>query len=170
MIERDIQLLHLPNNADSLHAVILSAAEQSNVDASLVDSVELYHLAGATEKVVDSVTRALALSLSQYSSSGSSSLGISSGQRLGLSGVFGGVDGVYTLAQRVMGIYERDLGNKRGEVESGKWELLEVLMRLKKGMGEFEADRPDLALEVSNLPSFSNRNRNHYCPPCSAQS
>jgi nuclear pore complex protein Nup93 len=124
--------------------IVISAAEQSTVDSSMVDSVELYHLAGAYDKVVETVNRALGQSLSS-----GSSLPLSSGsQSLSLSGAFGGVSDLESLGQRVAQIYERDL-SRRSQIGKNNWETMTVLLRLKQAMREFAGDRPDLALQVS---------------------
>lgn len=158
MIERDLSLLKLSNSDEYLRAVVLSAAEQSASDSSLIDSIELYHLAGSYDKVVESVNRALGHSLasagtgSRSGSGGGSGSGTerlkTSGAEVGLSGAFGGAEDLYGLAQRVYSVYEKDMG-KRSKVSKGGWETLGTLLRLKQGMAEFAADRPDLALEVS---------------------
>lgn len=145
LIERDIKLLKLRDDEDYIKAVILSAADQSSLDASLVDSIELYHLAGAYDRVVDSVNRALGHSLAQPNASLTALAG---GQSLGLSGAFSGAEDAYDLGQRVQGVYERDVA-KRSKVKREARETLEVLLKLKKAMKEFEAKRPDLALDVS---------------------
>jgi nuclear pore complex protein Nup93 len=145
LIERDLKLLKLTDEREYVQAVILSAADQSSSDASLVDSIELYHLAGSYDRVVDSVNRALGHSLAQPNGALSS---ISGGQSLGLSGAFGGAEDVYQLAQRVQQVYERDVA-RRNKVRRDAWETLEVLLKLKRGMREFMSDRPDIALEVS---------------------
>lgn len=145
IIERSLPLVGLNNTEEYIRAIVLSAAEQSGVDASLVDSIELFHLAGATDKVVEAVTRALAHSLSQ-NPGGAGGGGLVTERRLGLNGAFGGTEDAYDLAQRVMRVYAHE---GRRNVDGRAWEVLEVLSRLKKGLKEFEADRPDLALEVS---------------------
>jgi nuclear pore complex protein Nup93 len=154
VIERDLSLLKLSNSDEYLRAVVLSAAEQSASDSSLIDSIELFHLAGSYDKVVESVNRALGHSLASAgsgaggtaSSAGSERLK-TSGAEVGLSGAFGGAEDLYGLAQRVYSVYEKDMG-KRSKVSKGGWETLGTLLRLKQGMAEFAADRPDLALEV----------------------
>ncbi|GFZ43143.1 hypothetical protein JCM24511_00862 [Saitozyma sp. JCM 24511] len=157
VIERDLSLLKLSNSDEYLRAVVLSAAEQSASDSSLIDSIELYHLAGSYDKVVESVNRALGHSLasagtgSRSGSGGGSGSGTerlkTSGAEVGLSGAFGGAEDLYGLAQRVYSVYEKDMG-KRSKVSKGGWETLGTLLRLKQGMAEFAADRPDLALET----------------------
>ena len=142
MIERDLALLRLTNSSDYLRHVVLSAADQSALDASLTDSIELYHLAGAYDKVVESVNRALGSSLSLPMNPGPS---ITPG--LGLSGAFGGVSDLYGLAQRVRQVYENDLA-RRNTVPKGAWETLGVLVQLKLALSQFAAERADLALEV----------------------
>jgi hypothetical protein len=162
VIERDLSLLKLSNSDEYLRAVVLSAAEQSASDSSLIDSIELYHLAGSYDKVVESVNRALGGSLASAGTSGSAAGGSgsaserlkTSGAEVGLSGAFGGAEDLYGLAQRVYSVYERDMG-KRSKVSKGGWETLGTLLRLKQGMAEFAADRPDLALEVGETISQS---------------
>jgi nuclear pore complex protein Nup93 len=151
LIERDLKLLKMSDERQYVQDVILSAADQSSLDASLVDSIELYHLAGAYDRVVDSVNRALGHSLAQPNASLSS---IGGGQSLGLSGAFGGAEVVYELAQRVQAVYDRDV-SRRNKVKRESWETLEMLLKLKKGMKEFMANRPDLALGVSFRPATS---------------
>ncbi|WVQ97122.1 hypothetical protein IAU59_004232 [Kwoniella sp. CBS 9459] len=143
IIERDLQLLKLADEQDYLRQVVLSAAEQSSLDASLTDSIELYHLAGAYDQVVEAVNRSLGHSLGQSSSQPLSS----DAQTIGLSGAFGGVNDVYGLAQRVHDVYEKDFA-KRTRVSKIHWETLEVLLQLKLALSQFAADRPDLALET----------------------
>jgi nuclear pore complex protein Nup93 len=127
---------------------VLSAANQSALDASLTDSIELYHLAGAYDKVVETVNRALGHSLSMSTSSATSGEKISSSLGLGTGGAFGGLgDDLYGLAGRVWGMYEKDFGKRNG-VSRGGWETLGMLLRLKKALSEYAAQRPDLALEV----------------------
>lgn len=121
---------------------MLSAAEQSALDASLPDSIELYHLAGAYDKVIESVNRALGHSLGQ-----SQPQPIQSDQNLGLSGAFGGASDVYGLAQKVYEVYNRD-ASRRTKVDKKAWETLGMLLTLKRALREYEGDRPDLALEV----------------------
>ncbi|ORX34270.1 Nup93/Nic96-domain-containing protein [Kockovaella imperatae] len=142
IIERDLALLRLNNSSDYLRHVVLSAADQSALDASLTDSIELYHLAGAYDKVVESINRALGSSLSLPMNPGPS---VAPG--LGLSGAFGGVQDLYGLAQRVHQVYEHDLV-KRNKVSKMAWDTLGVLIQLKAGLSQFAAERPDLALET----------------------
>ena len=137
-----MSLLRLSDSSDYLRHVVLSAADQTALDASLIDSIELYHLAGAYDKVVETVNRALGASLSLPSSGGGSKLG------LGMSGAFGGVQDLPDLAQRVYHVYENDFA-KRSKVQRGAFETLGVLLQLKLGLSQFGEDRPDLALEVS---------------------
>ncbi|EIW72690.1 hypothetical protein TREMEDRAFT_70789 [Tremella mesenterica DSM 1558] len=140
-IERDLHLLKLNDEADYLRQVVLSAADQSALDASLADSIELYHLAGAYDKVVETVNRALGHSLGQASQP------VKAGSELGLTSAFGGAQDLYSLAQKVWQVYEKDFG-KRTRVSKAHWETLSVLLRLKLGLAQFAADRPDLALET----------------------
>ena len=144
LIERDLRLLKLSDESEYLRAVVLSAADQSAVDASLTDSIELYHLAGAYDKVVESVNRALGHSLGQTAAQPLSS----EAKSLGLSGAFGGAQDLFGLAQRVYAVYEKDFA-KRTKVQKGAWETLGILLQLKQALSQFSADRPDLALEVS---------------------
>ncbi|CAD6583189.1 MAG: hypothetical protein TREMPRED_003480 [Tremellales sp. Tagirdzhanova-0007] len=143
VIERDLRLLKLSDESEYLRAVVVAAADQAAVDASLNDCIELYHLAGAYEKVIDSVNRALGHSLAQ---TGPQPLK-SDAESLGLSGAFGGASDVYGLAQRVHSVYEKDFA-KRTRVSKGAWETLGTLLQLKKALSQFAADRPDLALET----------------------
>lgn len=143
MIERDLRLLKLSDESEYLRAVVLAAADQAAIDASLTDSIELYHLAGAYDKVIESVNHALGHSLAQ---TGPQPLK-SDAESLGLSGAFGGASDVYGLAQRVHSVYEKDFG-KRTRVSKGAWETLGTLLQLKQALSQFAADRPDLALEV----------------------
>ena len=153
MIERDLRLLKLSDESEYLRAVVVAAADQAAVDASLNDCIELYHLAGAYEKVIDSVNRALGHSLAQ---TGPQPLK-SDAESLGLSGAFGGASDVYGLAQRVHSVYEKDFA-KRTRVSKGAWETLGTLLQLKKALSQFAADRPDLALEVCS-PKFMSTGR-----------
>lgn len=149
IIERDLALLKLSDASEYLRAVVLSAADQSLADGALIDSIELYHLAGSYAKVVESVNRALGRSISQ---AGSQPLR-SEAQKVGLSGAFGagtadgGEQDLYALARRVRDVYERDAAKREG-VPQGAWETLGLLLQLKEAMAQFAADRPDLALEV----------------------
>lgn len=147
MIERDLKLLKLEDEQDYLRQVVLAAADQSSLDSSLTDSIELYHLAGSYDKVVETVNRALGHSLSQ--TAGTAPLPSDAAQ-IGLTGAFGGAPDLYSLAQKVHAVYERDFG-KRTRVSSLHWETLETLLQLKLALAQFAADRPDLALEVSEL-------------------
>lgn len=146
LIERDLKLLDLHDPKAHIQSVILSAAEQSNIDASLVDSIELYHLANAPEKVIDAVTRTLAQSLSLHSGNRSVHLG----QRLDLQGAFGGTEDILQLANTVLRVYEHD-NSARQIIGPKKWDALKTLVLLKRAMGEFDADRPEQALEVSYI-------------------
>lgn len=146
MIESALPLLKLSDRADGeyMKHIVLSAAEQSSLDASLLDSVELYHLAGAGDKVVETVNRALATSLS---SGGGESVVGRQGQGLGLSSAFGGSNDLYSLAQKVHAVYERDLA-ARARISRGAWETLGTLLLLRKAFGEWAAERPDLCLST----------------------
>jgi nuclear pore complex protein Nup93 len=145
VIERDLELLRLSDSKDYLRHIVLSAASQSAIDSSLTDSLELYHLAGAHDKVIETVNRALGHSLSsntQMSEKISSTLGVGS--------AFGGLgEDLYALGEKVWGLYEGV-----GRVERGGWETLGVLLRLKKGLREFDNGRPDLALEVCPIKLY----------------
>ncbi|WVR05746.1 hypothetical protein IAU60_002771 [Kwoniella sp. DSM 27419] len=143
VIERDLKLLRLSDEQDYLRQVVLAAAEQSSLHASLTDSIELFHLAGAYDKVVETVNRSLGHSLAQASNTPLQS----DAQSIGLSGAFGGASDVYGLALKVHSVYEKDSA-KRSRVSRIHWETLEVLLRLKTALGQFAADRPDLALET----------------------
>ncbi|KAK4687416.1 nuclear pore complex protein Nup93, partial [Tremellales sp. Uapishka_1] len=143
VIERDLKLLKLQDSQDYLRAVVLSAAEQSTMDTSLTDSIELYHLAGAYDKVVETVNRALGHSLGQASNTPLTS----DSTNLGLSGAFGGAQDLMSLARTVYNVYEKDFG-KRTRVEKSHWETLELLLQLKMALQQFKEDRPDLALET----------------------
>jgi nuclear pore complex protein Nup93 len=143
VIERDLSLLKLSNSDEYLRAVVLAAADQSASDSSLVDSIELYHLAGAYEKVVESVNRVLGHSLASTSQEPLRS----DASAVGLSGAFGGAADLFALAQRVHAVYEKDVV-KRSKVAKGTWETLGTLLLLKRAMTEFASDRPDLALDV----------------------
>jgi len=152
VIERDLRLLKLSDESEYLRAVVLAAADQSTIDSSLTDSIELYHLAGAIDKVVESVNRALGHSLSQTAPQPLNS----DAQNLGLSGAFGGVSDLYGLAQRVHAVYEKDVG-KRTRVSKIAWETLGTLLLLKLALSQFAHDRPDLALEVCHSQLFTSR-------------
>lgn len=134
----------MSNESEYLRAVVLAAADQSAIDASLTDSIELYHLAGAYDKVVETVNRALGHSLSQTAPQPI----YSDAESLGLSGAFGGASDLYGLAQRVHLVYEKDFG-KRTRVSKVAWETLGTLLLLKLALSQFTQDRPDHALEVS---------------------
>lgn len=144
LIERDLALLGVNAKDEYFKHIVLSAAEQSSLDSNLVDSIELYHLAGASEKVIETVNRALGASLSLPS--GAPPVHQSNG--LGISGAFGGAGDLYSLAQRVHAVYERDFAT-RNRVVKGSWETLGLLLKLKLALEQFTNDRPDLALEVS---------------------
>ncbi|ADV21182.1 nucleoporin-interacting protein NIC96, putative [Cryptococcus gattii WM276] len=144
VIERDLKLLKLEDEQDYLRQVVLAAADQSSLDSSLTDSIELYHLAGSYDKVVETVNRALGHSLSQ--TAGAAPLPSDAAQ-VGLTVAFGGAPDLYSLAQKVHAVYERDFG-KRTRVSSLHWETLETLLQLKLALAQFAADRPDLALET----------------------
>ena len=139
-------MLRLSDSEDYLRAVVLAAADQSLADNSLIDSIELFHLAGSYEKVIESVNRALGHSLGQP---GAVPLK-SDAKNVGLSGAFGGAEDLYSLAEKVRFVYERDIG-KKNKVSRGSWETLSILLKLKLAMSQFNKDRPDLALEVSFL-------------------
>ncbi|ODN84353.1 hypothetical protein L202_00321 [Cryptococcus amylolentus CBS 6039] len=149
VVEKDLKLLKLENEHDYLRQVVLSAADQSSLDASLIDSIELYHLAAAYDKVVETVNRALGHSLSSSSTYSliPGSDPTSAPSAVGLTGAFGGATDLYSLAQRVHAVYDRDYG-KKSRVSSIHWETLETLLRLKLALAQFAADRPDLALET----------------------
>lgn len=142
----------MTDEQDYLRHVVLSAADQSALDASLIDSIELYHLAGSYDKVVETVNRALGQSLAGASSKNQALE--SEAQNLGLSGAFGGVSDLGSLASKVHAVYERDFA-RRTRVSKGNWETLGILLMLKKALAAFAADRPDLALEVSSVLAFS---------------
>ncbi|WWC58422.1 uncharacterized protein I303_100962 [Kwoniella dejecticola CBS 10117] len=149
LIEKDLKLLKLADEADYLKNVVLSAAEQSLLDSSLIDSIELYHLAGNYDKVIQSVNKSLGQSLSSSSggTSNSAELNNDNLQSVGLSGAFGGTNDIFQLAHKVHDVYERDFA-KRTKVSRIHWETLEVLLKLKLGLRQFHEDRPDLALET----------------------
>ncbi|KIS01485.1 nuclear pore complex protein Nup93 [Cryptococcus deuterogattii 2001/935-1] len=144
VIERDLKLLKLEDEQDYLRQVVLAAADQSSLDSSLTDSIELYHLAGSYDKVVETVNRALGHSLSQ--TAGTAPLPSDAAQ-VGLTVAFGGASDLYSLAQKVHAVYEGDFG-KRTRVSTLHWETLETLLQLKLALAQFAADRPDLALET----------------------
>ncbi|WWC86091.1 uncharacterized protein L201_000962 [Kwoniella dendrophila CBS 6074] len=146
IIEKDLSLLKLQDEKDYLKQVVLSAAEQSLLDSSLIDSIELYHLSGEFDKVVETVNKSLGQSLSS-SSSATENLDSEHSKTIGLSGSFGGINDIYTLAQKVFNVYEKDF-SKRTKVSKLHWETLEVLLKLKLGLKQFQDDRPDLALET----------------------
>ena len=110
-----------------------------------MDSIELYHLAGSHERVIDAVTRALAHSLSLHGSARSIQLG----ERLGLKGAFGGSQDILQLVDNVLGVYQKDLA-ARQTIEQSKWDALGVLMTLKRAMSDYAADRLESALDVSH--------------------
>ncbi len=160
----------------------MKAAEQANSDASLTDTIELYHLSGSYDKVVETINKALGHSLSSSPSSSAAYINpqlksidqnrtqngsSGSGLGLGLSGAFGGSDDLRGLAEKVKAVYERDF-SKRTRISKSNWEILEILLLLQRGMAEFAADRPDLALEVgfilqpSSLLDRSRRPRLHF--------
>lgn len=145
IIERDLDLLRLSNERDYIREVVLAAADQAANDASLADSVELYHLAGDYDKVVYAVNRALGHSLGQPS--GAPIDPAQAPAAVGLSGAFGGVSDVEGLASRVHNVYFNDF-SKRSRISNRNWDSLEVLLKLKHGLGQFAAGRPDLALET----------------------
>jgi len=160
LIEKDLKLLNLSNEDDYLRQIVLKAAEQANSDASLTDSIELYHLSGSYDKIIETINKALGHSLSSSSASTSkfthpsTTADGSAGGNLGLNGAFGGVDDLRGLALRVKDVYERDFG-KRTKISKTNWEILEMLLALQKGMAEFASERPDLALEVNFSPGTS---------------
>ncbi|KAL7423797.1 nuclear pore complex subunit [Cryptotrichosporon argae] len=155
VVERDLKLLKLADEQDYLRSVVLTAAEGAAADPSLADAVELYHLAGAYDRVVETVNRALGHALAQpgsVSASASRSTAPAQTQAGGaggsISGAFGGAgNDVYALAARVHEVYARDFA-KRSRVDARAWETLQVLLKLRRGLAEFYADRPDLALET----------------------
>lgn len=141
-IERDLALLNLSDEDDYLREVVLAAADQAANDASLAESVELYHLAGAYDKVVEVVTRALGHSLS-----GSSPHFERTSAPVSLSGAFGGATDLDALASAVYKVYGSDM-MKRGRVLDRNWDVLEVLLKLRAGLEQYAAKRPDLALQT----------------------
>lgn len=141
VVERDLQLLNLKDDQDYLRSVVLAAADQASADASLADSVELYHLAGAYDKVVENVNRALGHSLG-----GSASLDANAPD-VGLSGAFGGAADLETLATRVQSVYAHDF-SVRSRIAQKGWDTLETLLKLKHAMSQYASDRPDLALQT----------------------
>jgi nuclear pore complex protein Nup93 len=143
MIERDFPLLNLTSTDEYFQQVVLSAANQSALDSSLIDSIELYHLAGAPDKVIETVNRALGQSLSLPNAAQQ----VTRSNDLGISGAFGGADDLYGLARRVHEVYEPEFA-KRGRAGKNGWETLGVLLSLKKGLQEFSQGRPDVALQV----------------------
>ena len=143
LIEQHFPLLNLPSTDEFFRKIVLSSAEQSALDSSLIDSIELYHLANAPDKVIETVNRALGASLSIPNANSA----VSSGNDLGISGAFGGVSDLYSLAGRVRDVYERDVV-KRSKIPAGAWETLGVLVKLKLGLSQFAQGRADLALEV----------------------
>ncbi|KAL1407707.1 nuclear pore complex subunit [Vanrija albida] len=145
VIERDLDLLHLADDQDYLQSVVLAAADQASADASLADSVELYHLAGAYDKVVEAVNRALGHSLGQ--ASGAPFTAAQTPASVGLSGAFGGATDLESLSSRVHDVYAHDF-SKRSRISQRNWDTLEVLLKLKLALSQFAADRPDLALET----------------------
>ncbi|WVQ62366.1 uncharacterized protein L199_000506 [Kwoniella botswanensis] len=145
IIEKDLKLLKLVDEQDYLKQVVLNAAEQSSLDSSLIDSIELYHLAGSYDKVVENVNRSLGHSLGQSSSVDVGSTNTEN--TIGLSGAFGGTNDIYTLALKVHDVYENDF-TKRTRVSKLHWDTLEVLLKLKLGLKQFNENRPDLALET----------------------
>nr|XP_031861265.1 uncharacterized protein CI109_003235 [Kwoniella shandongensis]KAA5528337.1 hypothetical protein CI109_003235 [Kwoniella shandongensis] len=154
IIERDLRLLKLHDEQDYLRQVVLAAAEQSSLDSSLTDSIELYHLAGSYDKVVETVNRALGYSLGQASTAPLQSDAAS----IGLSGAFGGARDLHELAHKVHAVYEKDFA-KRTRVSKLNWETLETLLQLKLALGQYAQDRFDLALETiksTNLLPLNN--------------
>ncbi|GMK55571.1 hypothetical protein CspeluHIS016_0206270 [Cutaneotrichosporon spelunceum] len=139
IIERDLDLLRLGSEKDYIREVVLAAADQAAHDGSLTNSVELYHLAGDYDKVVYAVNRALGHSLSQP--------GAPIAEQATLSGAFGGVSDVEGLAARVHDVYANDFA-RRSRVSSQNWDTLEILLKLKAGLGQYAAGRPDLALDT----------------------
>jgi len=144
MIERDFPLLNLSSTDDYFQQVVLSAANQSAVDSSLIDSIELYHLAGAPDKVIETVNRALGQSLSLPNAAQQ----VTRSNDLGISGAFGGADDLFGLATRVYEVYTREYSG-RGRLGKSGWETLGVLLQLKKGLKEYAENRPEMALRVS---------------------
>lgn len=144
VVERDLQLLDLKDEADYMRSVVLAAADQAASDSSLADSVELYHLAGAYDKVVESVNRALGHNLGQGSAPIDANAPASA---VGLSGAFGGATDLQGLAIRVRDVYATDFA-KRSRISQRNWDTLEVLLKLKLAMSQYVNDRPDLALET----------------------
>ncbi|BEJ15888.1 hypothetical protein CspHIS471_0504930 [Cutaneotrichosporon sp. HIS471] len=139
VIERDLDLLRLGSEKDYIREVVLAAANQAAHDGSLTNSVELYHLAADYDKVVYAVNHALGHSLGQP--------GAPIEAQAALSGAFGGVSDVEGLAARVHDVYANDFA-KRSRISSRNWDTLEVLLKLKAGLGQFAAGRPDLALDT----------------------
>lgn len=144
IVERDLALLGLSSEDDYLSSVVLAAADQASADASLADSVELYHLAGAYDKVVESVNRALGHSLG---TAGAPYDAAQAPTTVGLSGAFGGATDLEDLAARVRSLYAHDFA-RRSRISQRNWETLEVLLKLKLAMSQFLANRPDHALET----------------------
>ncbi|ORY20676.1 Nup93/Nic96-domain-containing protein [Naematelia encephala] len=161
VIERDLGLLRLSNTADYLHRIVLSAADQSSLDSSLIDSIELYHLAGSYNKVVESANRALGQTLGSDAQPLKSEAGA-----VGLSGAFGGANDVYSLAKRVHEVYERDLA-RRSKVSVEQWTTLEVLLQLKLALAQFAEGRPDLALDTLRSTNLLPLDPSPTAPPTS---
>ena len=134
-------MLKLGDSEDFLRQIILSAADESALDAGLADSVELYHLAGAYDKVVETVNRALGHSLAQGTQN------VSFGRGLGLTGAFGGANDLYSLAQKVHQVYSADW-TKRNGIAKTSWDTLGLLLQLKLALQHAAGDRPDLALQT----------------------
>ena len=145
MIERDFPLLNLTSTDDYFQQVVLSAANQSALDSSLIDSIELYHLAGAPDKVIETVNRALGQSLSLPNAAQQ----VTRSNDLGISGAFGGADDLYGLATRVHEVYQKDFAT-RGRAGKTSYETLGVLLQLKKGLREYAQGRPESALQVGS--------------------
>jgi nuclear pore complex protein Nup93 len=143
LIQRDLGLLGLNAQDDYFKQIVLSAAEQSTIEANLVDSIELYHLAGSPDKVIETVNKALGSSLALPTAAPV----INQGQGLGISGAFGGTQDLFGLAKRVHAVYEADYAS-RNRIGRGNWEVLGVLLKLKEALEQYSADRPDLAYEV----------------------
>lgn len=145
LIEKDLALLGVNAQEEYFKQIVLNAAEQSSLDSNLVDSIELYYLAGASEKVIETVNRALGSSLSLPTAAAS----VQQGNGLGISGAFGGAGDLYSLAQRVHAVYEGEVA-ANGEIKAA-WETLGTLLKLKLALLQFSEERLDLALEVSCL-------------------
>lgn len=144
LVQRDLQLLNLKNEDEYMGSVVVAAADQAAADDALVDSIQLYDLASAYDKVVEIVNRGLGHSLGQ---GGSSALNPAATSNVGLSGAFGGAADIEELASRVHSLYAHDFA-KRSRISQRGWETLETLLKLKHALTQFAANRPDLALDT----------------------